>query len=559
MDTPFKPLTISDVIAAIEDDEELTPNKRRRAASSLRSLATHLGRDLSMPAYFPTIRKAMLNFDPLVAGISRGYWSSLRSETTWALRSYGGPTRAPMPKDLRPEWWALREKIEEDDSLVRGLSRLMHWASRSDIAPDDVDDDVMGRFYQHLLTETLEKKPENIHQRTCVLWNKAVARVPTWPQSRIAVPSYRDVIVLPIERFPASFRSELAEWKRAMLHQEEGLFGDNSPDRALRKKTVDGRVGDFHRFASALVHAGYVPEGITGLAKLVEREAFVAGFRWFIERANGKSKPGMENLASGLLGLARYWIGVGEEEYRWLKKKSKLLRCRKHGMTQKNLERLRQFDNLEKQVALVNLPEKLVRLAWKQTNPRKAALLVQWALAIEIELMVPLRLANLVALNLGRHFSFSSGGRRRIAYLDIPAHEVKNDYDLHFELPASTVKLLELYRAEYRPHLLTGEDEGWLFPGAADGHKHSVTLSGQICKAIERHAGLRMHMHLFRHLAAKLFLDENPGQYERVRQLLGHKNIQTTVDFYCIFERTKALKRHDEVVLRLRGKGRSSS
>ena len=34
---------------------------------------------------------------------------------------------------------------------------------------------------------------------------------------------------------------------------------------------------------------------------------------------------------------------------------------------------------------------------------------------------------------------------------------------------------------------------------------------GKAMAFIERHAGLRMHMHLFRHLAAKLFLDENTG------------------------------------------------
>ena len=38
--------------------------------------------------------------------------------------------------------------------------------------------------------------------------------------------------------------------------------------------------------------------------------------------------------------------------------------------------------------------------------------------------------------------------------------------------------------------------------------------------------------HQFRHAVAAIFLKENPGQYEIVRQLLGHRSIQTTMNFY---------------------------
>ena len=41
-----------------------------------------------------------------------------------------------------------------------------------------------------------------------------------------------------------------------------------------------------------------------------------------------------------------------------------------------------------------------------------------------------------------------------------------------------------------------------------------------------------MTAHQFRHAAAAIYLKEHPGQYETVRQLLGHRNIQTTINFY---------------------------
>ena len=49
-----------------------------------------------------------------------------------------------------------------------------------------------------------------------------------------------------------------------------------------------------------------------------------------------------------------------------------------------------------------------------------------------------------------------------------------------------------------------------------------------------------MTVHQFRHAAAAIFLKEHPGQYEAVRQMLGHRNIQTTINFYVGLEMMQA-------------------
>ena len=58
-----------------------------------------------------------------------------------------------------------------------------------------------------------------------------------------------------------------------------------------------------------------------------------------------------------------------------------------------------------------------------------------------------------------------------------------------------------------------------------------------------------MNVHLFRHLAAKLYLDKHPGDYLTVSRLLGHKRIQTTIDFYTSFETVAAGRRFHETVM----------
>jgi integrase len=63
---------------------------------------------------------------------------------------------------------------------------------------------------------------------------------------------------------------------------------------------------------------------------------------------------------------------------------------------------------------------------------------------------------------------------------------------------------------------------------------------------------LRVHPHLFRHLGAKLYLDANPGEYETVRRVLGHRSLQTTIDFYTGLETPAAVRHFDKTILNLR-------
>ena len=57
-------------------------------------------------------------------------------------------------------------------------------------------------------------------------------------------------------------------------------------------------------------------------------------------------------------------------------------------------------------------------------------------------------------------------------------------------------------------------------------------------------------MHLARHFAAWNFLRQNPGQYEVVRQVLGHRNIKVTMAHYVGLEASSAAEHFDKTVLR---------
>jgi integrase len=81
-----------------------------------------------------------------------------------------------------------------------------------------------------------------------------------------------------------------------------------------------------------------------------------------------------------------------------------------------------------------------------------------------------------------------------------------------------------------------------------------------IAKITERELGVRISPHQFRHITGYLYLKAVPADYETVRKLLGHKALQTTIQFYAGMETSAAAKRFDDKVLSLgrnpRGRGR---
>jgi integrase len=178
---------------------------------------------------------------------------------------------------------------------------------------------------------------------------------------------------------------------------------------------------------------------------------------------------------------------------------------------------------------------------------QRAALMVQMALAISILLAAPLRLRNLAGLDIGRHVIRIGRGRQQSVRLVMEREETKNRQVLDYPLPDQTIKLLDRYLASYRPLLDTGGS--WLFPGQHGRAKRADLLSQQIQATIRRETGLVMHVHLFRHLAGKLSLLMDPGNYEQVRRILGHRTIDTTTIFYTGFATDAAARRYHEQVL----------
>jgi integrase len=190
---------------------------------------------------------------------------------------------------------------------------------------------------------------------------------------------------------------------------------------------------------------------------------------------------------------------------------------------------------------VVSLPNVLMQQAYsvKDHAPIKAAISAQIAVAVAILTFAPVRLGNLVSIELGQNL-IKPGGLNSPYWLVFPHYDVKNRVDLNFRFDQPLTDLIDEYVQEFRPALLRGTNAPWLFPGEAGRPKNKLMFSKRITDRIQKAIGIRLTVHQFRHAAAAIYLKHRPGDYETVRRLLGHRDIQTTIRFYCGLETMQA-------------------
>jgi integrase len=157
---------------------------------------------------------------------------------------------------------------------------------------------------------------------------------------------------------------------------------------------------------------------------------------------------------------------------------------------------------------------------------------------------------NLTALNFETDFSWPQG-RRKPALVRICGDQTKNEEDIVFEIPAALAERLLVYRNEIAP-AVTGTRPDAVFVTFAGKPRTQVALQGAIIRTILRQLGIRMTPHQFRHVAAKLHLDVNPGALDLVGQLLDHKSLQSTRRFYAGIDTVRAGRAHAELVMQIR-------
>jgi integrase len=163
---------------------------------------------------------------------------------------------------------------------------------------------------------------------------------------------------------------------------------------------------------------------------------------------------------------------------------------------------------------------------------------------------MPLRPENLTELVFGTNL-FIREEPGAISSLELSAGEVKNqETEVAFDIPPQIVKMLIEYRNRIAPAVIGHRPER-VFVNADGTAKSQATVAWLIKTYLARRAGIVLTPHQFRHVSARVMLDAAPGSFEIVKQLLGHKNIKTTTNFYAGIDSRRAGRHQQRLIERV--------
>lgn len=541
--------SLADVIAVIETAHHLMPIRRRDMISAVNRVASLIGRPVAeLHAEPRTLADQLAKVSLASAEISADTLINVRSLLLAALKQAGVATmagRSVLPLDVA--WATLRTKLH-DLRFLNGLSRFMSFCSARSIAPDAVDATTFVAFDVALETESLSRKPAALSRRTRKLWNQAVDTIPGWPATRVIIPARPRQYSLPWADFPQSFQNDAQAYLNR-IETQDILADDYAPP--TRPSTVALRRRQLRQLASALVLAGFPIAELTGLDILVEQKNARTALNFLLDRTGRKATVGSSQQARLLLTIARYWVKVDTAKAAMLRQLTGRVTVQRGGMTSKNRDRLRQFDNPATVRALLDLPRKVFRKAGHTEDPADARA-VQCALAVELLITAPLRIDNLAGLEVDRHLVRPPArGKTRPVHIVIPAREMKNKAPFEVELPPDTAAMLEDYLAHHHSRL-SAHRSAFLFPNQSGDRRNTTSFATKISQFIRCETGIVMNVHIFRHMAVKLHLDAHPNDLETVRRMLGHSSLATTTRNYTELNTAAAFRRHDAVISGLR-------
>lgn len=542
--TPY----LSDVLDALSEDTNIPYVRRRDMLWGLRRVAKALNRSLNtIPADPKWLQPRLDQVQPAALGLCGKSWSNALSGARAALENCKiVEIRKNRIDDLSTEWRMLWNMIlsSDDPSLKISLSRFVYFLSRHSVAPNLVRDIHATAFFEAVERNEIRKPADKAYRNAITSWNRAVRKFLGWPQNLLTLSSQSRRISLAVTDFPKSFQDDLCQYTRSL--EAPDPFDSLSRTSPLRPTTIDSYRKKLIRFASLLVQQGTSLDDIVDLAYLVHPSNAERGLRLLLDKSEQKTTRNIDQIASLLTNLARSYVRVTDEDLAALAHfKKRLQMPPQKGMTEKNRARLRPLRDKATLRRIRALPDNLCAANQAQPRSHKSLLDQEIAIAIAILQYCPIRIKNLSAIELERHLQRPGNGR---VFLKFEGSETKTKKSIEFELPAHVVRLIDHHLANRSPVLCAAASR-WLFPKRdGSGSIAPRHLGERIKKCIRKEVGIDMNPHLFRHLAATLWLDKNPGSYEVVRRLLGHSSISQTLDLYADFEAASATRLFAEMV-----------
>ena len=578
-------MTVSRLQETIKQAPNLSQSRRKDLLSAINRVIKICGLDPHSFIVDPaSVSKKVYDAPWQLHGITKATWANIRSNFTAAIEIAGiNIHRLRANFALTPEWDSLFTRLDEFDR--RDMRRFAGWCAGQDLTPKDVTQKNFLAYYDWCVECTVNRDPRERAHLPRRVWNQNVRKILGESAPVLELPGMIIWKALGWAELAPTLKSDfeifrqrrssntvfsgldvdklksMASGSSLPLNNSSGLFlFGKAKLTPLKPVTIQGYENRIRVLVTLLVELGTEPAQLNSFKVLLTRENVFNAMVYYVRgQDDDRAKPRLTALAIAVLSIAQTMKAHGEMDDATLadlRDLFKKVQYRQNGMSKCNRERLQQFKSSFVLKKFLNLPSEVFQRLDKIDTPKiQHALDAQQALILAILQHAPVRCANLQAINLGQHLKQFAWSKETDWMLHWDSTDVKNKQELNFTLKGEVSRLLEIYLKRYRPILMNAPSSA-LFISHTGTQKCTATVGKQFKGFIKRELGLVMNIHLIRHLSAYIFLKHNPGHYGTVQVLLGHKNIQTTINFYAGFNQETDLAHYDKLIERLKNQGK---
>ena len=528
--------SLADAIAAIRSDASISDVKRRHRLTSMTVLAKAIGRPPeSIPCRMSSLRHHIGRLNAATLGWEQKTLANHKSNVKAAINHFmkvkniptrGAPLSAP---------WKILFDALLNVKARRLLSGFARHCSVRNIDPSEVNEDLVIQYFAFRETTGFLRAGVALPRKMMKAWNCCVEKVPGWPQRLLSLPGLSKATTGPEwEEFPEALRWDIEAYLAVLAKPHRSANGRRR--RSNKPSTMATRRRELIAFARTAVATGISIEGLISLKALLHPDVVKPTIEAYLDR-NGETAKGYTiDLTWKLASIAKT-IGAPPESIEYLDEIwSRLEHERGPVLTQKNQHIIRSVLMTDVWGKVCALPQQMMGEAKRLLNsaPRKAVPLATTAVQIQVLTRAPIRIGNLLAIRLGVNLKRDLDTETyRLHFSD---YDTKNRVDLDFTLTGPTAELLEEFINVFRPRLGDGHRGDWLFPGENGNRRSAAHASAAIAALTEHKVGLRITGHQFRHAAVAIIMKSRPGDYGFAARLLGHRNVETTKNYYSSLE-----------------------
>jgi integrase len=140
----------------------------------------------------------------------------------------------------------------------------------------------------------------------------------------------------------------------------------------------------------------------------------------------------------------------------------------------------------------------------------------------------------------------------------LTAAETKGARALEYPVPPRVGERLDWYLARYRPVIYGSHTHTGLWASAKGCPMKGGAIYDAVCRRTKAAFGQHVYLHLFRDAAATFWSMESPEAILGTRDLLGHRSLDTTDQYYRHAQTVRAARRYAQIIERRIGPAASA-